>query len=242
MSATPSALATTIEWRCDGNVQDRIECFEIELSPTTDHIQRPEILEPSARHATISGLGSVMVYSVTVITVYNDGERIEGKTSISFTSPGMLTQHSHRILTCDMSFCFAARLQILDVQPENTSATITFTDPASADRKELKYLTREARGGQNGRNQSGKFRKVKRYYSPGSSRSSSATSIDQQQSIGTCVISNFKAGTKNLVKLRAEYANGESIESEVYDFDTPPFTGIYNCMSPPSVCSKMYIV
>ena len=89
--AMPSALATSIEWRYDNKVKDRIEGFDVEVSLTTAHVQEPITLQrgSSVQQVTLSDLESAMEYGVTVITKFCDGMKAKSETK-TFISPGIV--------------------------------------------------------------------------------------------------------------------------------------------------------
>ena len=89
VSAMPSALTTSIEWRCDSKVEDQIKGFEVEVSRTRAHVQKPITLQRgcSVRQVTLSDLESAVEYRVTVITKFRDGMKAKSETK-TFISPG----------------------------------------------------------------------------------------------------------------------------------------------------------
>ena len=86
----PSALDTSIEWRYDNKVEDRIEGFDVEVSPTRAHVKELITLQRgrSARQVTLPDLESAVEYGVTVITKYCDGMKARSDTR-TFISPGI---------------------------------------------------------------------------------------------------------------------------------------------------------
>ena len=80
-----------------GEVEAGVDRFELGLSPTTDHVQKPETLKASARQATLSCLGSAIRYNATVITVYHDGMEVRSDPK-AFISPGIIIDQTSSLL------------------------------------------------------------------------------------------------------------------------------------------------
>ena len=120
---------------------------------------------------------------------------------------------------------FAAKIKILNVQSEHTSATVTFSDPAEAERKELEYSFREVHDGQRGGGRSSRFLKFKQPCFPGSGSTGSASPVEEQQSEERR-IPKLKAGRNYFLKLRADYGKEGAIESDEFHLYTQPYEGI----------------